>query len=415
MPLAAVASMEAPTPGSTRRGIRPRGWRLGWRLGWLARIAALLERGQITILTPDGARVEHTAPQPGPAALLHIHRWRALRRLATGGDIGFAQAYIDGDWTSPDLTALIALVAENIRAFDAIIDGFVPMRVASRLRHMLRSNSRAGSRRNIEFHYDLGNDFYRLWLDESMTYSAACALPPGTSLEAAQAAKLSRIVDLLDVLPGQRVLEIGCGWGALAARIAQTGAHVTGLTLSREQLAFARDAARQQGLADRVDLRLEDYRDATGQFDRIVSIEMLEAVGEAYWPTYFAALRARLRPGGRAVLQVITIAEDRFDSYRRDTDFIQHFVFPGGMLPTPRIIAEQARKAGLALLATHHFPDGYADTLAHWRQRFAAAWPAIATQGFDERFRRMWHYYLSYCEAGVRTRATDVGFYVMEV
>ena len=404
----ATAAGHARTPAFA--GGAPR----GWRGRWLARIASRLERGQISIITPDGATIEHAASREGTTATLVIHRWRALRRLATGGDIGFARAYIDGDWSSPDLAALIALVAENIAAFEAVMEGIGPIRIATRLRHLLRSNSRSGSRRNIAFHYDLGNDFYSLWLDESMTYSAACALPPGTTLEAAQQAKLARIVELLAVGPGDRVLEIGCGWGALAARIAESGAHVTGLTLSREQLGHAQDSARRQGLSDRVDLRLEDYRDTTGQFDAIVSIEMLEAVGEAYWPTYFARLRACLRPGGRAVLQAITMHEDRFESYRRDTDFIQHYVFPGGMLPTPGIIADEARKAGLALLRTETFADGYAETLAHWRQRFNAAWPAIAALGFDERFRRMWHYYLSYCEAGFRTRATDVGFYVLQ-
>ena len=402
-----MAGTGAAAPGTA--GMHPR----GWRQRWLARLAARLECGQITMVTPDGARIDHTGTRPGSVGVVVIHRWRALYRLLAGGDIGFAKAYIDGDWSSPDLAALIALVAQNIATFEAVIGGMPAVRLLSRLRHRRRGNTKAGSRRNIEFHYDLGNDFYRLWLDESMTYSAACAVPPGTSLEAAQQAKLARIVGLLDVAPGHRVLEIGCGWGALAARIAQGGAHVTGLTLSSEQRNFAQHLLHRQGLAESVDIRLEDYRDTTGQFDAIVSIEMLEAVGEAYWPTYFERLRARLKPGGKAVLQVITMHEDRYEAYRRDTDFIQHFVFPGGMLPTPGIIAEQARKAGLALLGTETFADGYADTLAHWRQRFTAAWPAIAALGFDERFRRMWHYYLSYCEAGFRTRATDVGFYVL--
>ena len=390
----------------------PAGRRLGgWRQQWLARMVQQLETGQITIVTPDGQRISHTAKQPGSNGVIVLHRWRALRKLMSGGDIGFAGSYIDGDWSSPDLAALIALIAQNMAAFQKAINGFGPMRLVNRLRHLLRGNSKRGSRRNIEFHYDLGNDFYQLWLDDSLTYSAACAVPANATLVEAHQAKLDRIVEMLEIEPGHRVLEIGCGWGALAAHIAKAGAHVTGLTLSREQLAYATDRAHHHGLAHKIDLRLEDYRDVAGQYDRIVSIEMLEAVGEAYWPTYFERLRACLKPGGKAVLQVITMAEDRFESYRRDTDFIQHFVFPGGMLPTGDIIAEQANKAGLSLIGSETFADGYADTLAHWRQRFAAAWPDIAALGFDERFRRLWHYYLSYCEAGFRTLSTNVGFY----
>ena len=394
----------------------PLGGRRGnsWQTRQLEKITACLECGRITIVTPGGAHIEHTAAHPGPDATIVLHSWRALRRLVTGGDIGFARAYIEGEWSSPDLTAFIALVADNILAFQAVMDGFWPIRWAGRLRHLARANSARGSRRNIAFHYDLGNDFYRLWLDDSMTYSAARALPPGTTLEQAQADKLARIAELLDITPGQRVLEIGCGWGALARVMAARGAHVTGLTLSQEQAAFARAAAADAGQRDSIDIRLQDYRAATGEFDRIVSIEMIEAVGEAYWPTYFAALRARLKPGGKAVLQAITMREDRFDSYRRDADFIQYFVFPGGMLPAHSVIAAEARRAGLTLTRAESFAEGYADTLAEWRRRFTARWAEIAALGFDERFRRLWHYYLCYCEAGFRTRTTDVGLYVLQ-
>ena len=385
----------------------------GWRARQLARITACLDRGRITIVTPGGTRIEHAAPHPGPDATIMLHSWRSLSRLAAGGDIGFARAYIEGEWSSPDLTAVIALVAENILAFEAVLNGFWPISWASRLRHLARANSRRGSRRNIAFHYDLGNEFYRLWLDDSMTYSAARHLPVGTTLEAAQADKLARIVDLLDIAPGQQVLEIGCGWGALARAMAARGAHVTGLTLSQEQAAFARAAAEADGLSDRIDIRLQDYREVTGQFDRIVSIEMLEAVGEAYWPVYFDRLRSCLKPGGKAVLQVITMRDDRFESYRRDTDFIQHFVFPGGMLPSQDVIASGAQNAGLTAQCAEHFAEGYADTLAEWRRRFTATWNDSAALGFDERFRRLWHYYLCYCEAGFRTRTTDVGLYVL--
>ena len=387
--------------------------RNSWRTRQLARITACLERGRITIVTPGGGHIEHAAAHPGHEATVVLHSWRALRRLVTGGDIGFARAYMEGEWSSPDLTAFIALVADNILAFETVLDGFLLIRWAGRLRHLARANSRAGSRRNIAFHYDLGNDFYRLWLDDSMSYSAARAVPQGITLEAAQADKLERIVELLDIMPGQRVLEIGCGWGALACAIAARGAHVTGLTLSQEQAAFARKAAEEAGLSDSIDIRLQDYREVAGTFDRIVSIEMIEAVGEAYWPVYFDTLRARLTPGGKAVLQVITMGEDRFDSYRADTDFIQYFVFPGGMLPATSVIASEARRAGLSLHNAETFAEGYADTLAEWRRRFTARWDEIAALGFDERFRRLWHYYLCYCEAGFRTRTTDVGLYVL--
>lgn len=343
-----------------------------------------------------------------------IHNWRAASRLMTGGDVGFAEGYIAGDWSSPDVVALIAVAAENVVHLQEVMDGFAPVRLFNRVRHLFRPNSRKGSRRNIAFHYDLGNDFYRLWLDDSMTYSSACALKPGQSLEAAQQAKLARITELLELTGTERVLEIGCGWGALARHIAPLCGHVTGLTLSQEQLAFANQSIAAAGLADRIDLRLQDYRDTSEAFDRIVSIEMFEAVGEEYWPVYFEKLRARLKPGGTAVLQVITIREDRFEPYRNGSDFIQHYVFPGGMLPSPNIISEQAGRVGLSLASSETFREGYAATLAAWRRRFIAVRPDIEALGFDEKFQRMWIYYLSYCEAGFQTGTIDVGLYVLK-
>jgi cyclopropane-fatty-acyl-phospholipid synthase len=404
--LAETVVFEAPpTPFAPPRGIGP----------WLMkRILRCLDSGRITIVTPSGERLEHRAGKPGPAATMVLHDWRAVRRLLVAGDLGFAEGYIAGDWSTPDLVALIALVAENVAQFQRAMDGIPAMRLLNRTRHVFRRNSRKGSRRNIAFHYDLGNDFYRCWLDESMTYSSACAVKPDQSLEAAQQAKLARVTDLLDLDGNERVLEIGCGWGALAAHLGARCAGVTGLTLSREQLAFAAERIARSGLAQRVDLRLEDYRDTQGTFDRIVSIEMLEAVGEHYWPVYFDTLRARLAQRGKAVLQVITIREDRFEPYRRAPDFIQRYVFPGGMLPTQRIVAEQAARAGFRIASVETFGAGYAATLAEWRCRFEAAWPAIATLGFDTNFHRMWTYYLSYCEAGFRTGTIDVGLYVLE-
>ncbi len=380
---------------------------------WLIRRAlACLERGRLVIVTPDGQRYAHAAAAPGPEATLVIHNWRALRRLARAGDIGFAEGYMAGDWTSPDLVALINLVAENVARLQKVMDGWAPVRLANRIKHLARRNSAGGSRRNIAFHYDLGNDFYRLWLDASMTYSAACRLRPGQTLEAAQAEKLDRITKLLTLSGDETVLEIGCGWGALAAHIAEHAASVTGVTLSKEQLDYGQQ--RVAGLGGRVDLRLQDYRDVPETYDRIVSIEMIEAVGERYWPVYFDKLRACLAPGGRAVLQVITIREDRFDSYRSGSDFIQRYIFPGGMLLTGTAVATEAARAGLRLGHVETFGLGYAQTLAEWRRRFDAAWPEIARLGFDDRFRRLWDYYLCYCEAGFRAGTIDVGLYVLE-
>jgi cyclopropane-fatty-acyl-phospholipid synthase len=247
-----------------------------------------------------------------------------------------------------------------------------------------------------------------------MTYSSACRIGAGQSLEAAQGDKLDRIAELLSIGDDEDVLEIGCGWGALATRLAPHCRSVIGLTLSAEQLAYSHEQVEVKGLADRVDLRLQDYREEQGRYDRIVSIEMLEAVGEAYWPVYFERLKAALKPGGRIVLQAITIREDRFESYKRSPDFIQRYIFPGGMLPTRPILAEQAGRAGLRILSSETFGPGYADTLAEWRRRFDAAWPEIAALGFDAGFRRLWDYYLSYCEAGFRTGTIDVGLYVLE-
>jgi len=282
------------------------------------------------------------------------------------------------------------------------------------LAHGSKRNSARGSRRNIAFHYDLGNAFYRLWLDDSMSYSSAIAVTPGQSLEQAQQARLAHIAHLLQLTPSADVLEIGFGWGGLATTMAPQCRTVTGLTLSHEQLAWAKRRVSAKGLEAKIDLRLQDYRAVTGAFDRIVSIEMLEAVGEAYWPVYFAKLAQCLKPGGRIVLQAITIHPDRYASYKRSPDFIQHYIFPGGMLPTPDILAAQARKAGLAIVSQQTFAAGYAATLAEWRRRFLAAWPEVEKLGFDTRFRKLWDYYLSYCEAGFRIGTIDVGLYVLE-
>jgi len=377
------------------------------------RLLARIRCGRLSLVLPNGETVEACGPEPGPQASVRLHRWRALARLALQGDLGAACAYRDGDWDSPDLLAVLESGLANEGAWRTLYEGRTPARWLARLRHLSRANTRRGSRINIAAHYDLGNAFYRQWLDDSMLYSSALHVDaPDDSLEAAQARRIDRILEMLDVAPGAEVLEIGCGWGTLATALArERGAQVTAVTLSAEQLAFARERAAERGVAGRVDLRLQDYRDVRGHYDRIVSIEMIEAVGEAYWPSYFATLRDRLRPGGVAVLQAITIADEAFESYRRGADFIQCCVFPGGMLPCPRVLHEQAARAGLVVEEVQCFGQSYARTLAEWRRRFLAAWPSIAPLGFDEAFRRLWTYYLCYCEAGFRAGRVDVGLY----
>jgi cyclopropane-fatty-acyl-phospholipid synthase len=377
-------------------------------------VIATVDIGKITVVLPSGEPSEHIGTRPGPSAAINIHRWRAVRRLATGGDLGFAEAYIDGDWSTPDLEACLELAARNIDMLDEKISGHLAVRLLHRFRHALRANNKRGSRKNIAYHYDLGNAFYREWLDPSMTYSSALYTEPTLSLEEAQRAKIERVKELLAIEGGERILEIGCGWGALAASLGHGGAKVDGVTLSSAQLHHASERIRASGLEDAVRLQLKDYRDAAGTYDRVVSIEMLEAVGEAYWPLFFKTLRHRLCVGGHAVLQVITIEERRFAAYRGTADFIQRHVFPGGMLPTKTIIQAQAAHAGLRLRQCEYFGLDYARTLLEWRQRFRAAWPRISALGYSEQFHRLWDYYLCYCAAGFKAGTIDVGLYVLE-
>ena len=378
------------------------------------RLVGSLAYGRLRVILPSGASFTRSGPAEGPDATIVLRNWRAVRRVATGGDIGFAEGFIEGDWTSPDRVALIQLMARNVEHLTAAYRGSVMVRVFSRVRHWMRANSKRGSRKNIEAHYDLGNDFYKLWLDPSMLYSSAIFTEGAATLEAAQTEKMRRIESLLELEGGERVLEIGFGWGALAAHLAgRAKAEVTGITLSPSQLAFAREVVAGQGLSDRVELRLQDYRDVKQTFDRVVSIEMFEAVGEDYWPSYFSTVANALKRGGRAVLQVISIAEDRYENYKRDTDFIQAHIFPGGFLPSKTAFAAAAEMAGLQVVSSEFFGLSYAETLAEWRRRFNQNWTKIAALGFEERFKRLWNYYLEYCEAGFREGAIDVGLYTL--
>ncbi len=377
--------------------------------GLLIALGRRLLCGRVTLVLPDGTRHLFEGAEPGPSVELSVRRPRFVRRLLLGGANGFAEAYLDADVDCDDLRGFLLIGARNKDAWSAVLRGKPLFRAAARLAHRLRPNTRRGARRNIAAHYDLGNDFYRLWLDPGMTYSSAVFTPATASLTAAQDEKYRRIAALAGIEPGDRVLEIGCGWGGFAEYAARAlDARVTAITVSRAQHDFARQRIAAAGLDERVEIRHQDYRDVEERYDRIVSIEMLEAVGEAYWPAFFRQLRRSLAPGGRAGLQVITIADRFYDSYRRGADFIQRHVFPGGMLPSPSVLRREIEAAGLALGEHHDYGADYARTLAAWRERFDTAWPEIAGQGFDERFRRLWAYYLAYCEAGFRTGRIDV-------
>ena len=367
--------------------------------------------GRLTLVLPDGSSRQLSGKEPGHAAVMNIRSYNFAARVLKSGDIGFAEAYMAGEWDSPELPVLLETLVNNYDHIRRLFDGNPVMNGINWLGHRLNRNSRRGSRRNIHAHYDLGNAFYAAWLDPSMTYSAARFDRPGQPLEAAQRAKYASLARMMGLQPGHSVLEIGCGWGGFAEFAArEIGATVTGVTISREQYDFARRRLFQAGLADKTDIQLIDYRDVAGQFDRVASIEMFEAVGREYWPTYFAKVHSALKPGGRAGLQVITIQDALFEEYDARTDFIQKYVFPGGSLPSEAKLAPVVAGAGLTWGQTERFGRDYADTLAEWARRFEAAWSEIgrAGAGFDERFHRLWRFYLAYCEAGFRSRRTDV-------
>ncbi|MBL8543982.1 MAG: class I SAM-dependent methyltransferase [Hyphomonadaceae bacterium] len=367
-----------------------------------------LREGGALVTLPDGRRLRF-GEEGAPQVDLQIRNYRFARRVLVNGDIGFAEGLMAGDWESGDLSALLTLLAKNVERFMRLLEGGFVGKTANWLRHLARENSKRGSRRNILAHYDLGNRFYEAWLDASMTYSSARFDAKVRDLESAQQAKYKALADHLDLKPGDHVLEIGCGWGGFAEFAAREyGARVTGITISDEQLAYARARMENAGLADRVEIRRQDYRDVEGQFDKVASIEMFEAVGEKYWPAYFAKIASVLKPGGRAGLQIITIRDELFDQYRRRADFIQRYVFPGGMLVSMERLREETAKVGLVWSKAEAFGQSYADTLAEWARRFKARWSDIRAMGFDERFKQLWLFYLSYCEAGFRTGRTDV-------
>jgi len=368
-----------------------------------------LETGAIEVALPDGRVFAVHTGQAGPAGRIDVANPEFFTRMARDGDIGFAETFMEGWWTTPDLQALLDVLMLNN---DKVARGFLGaglVRAYERLRHWLRSNTRRGARRNIARHYDLGNEFYRLWLDATMTYSSALFSGQGETLRDAQQNKYASICDRMGLARGDHVLEIGCGWGGFAEyAIRERGARVTGLTLSREQYDYARRRLFDAGLAERAEVVMRDYRDETGIYDGIASIEMFEAVGEKYWPAYFRTVRERLAPGRRASLQVITVADRLFERYRRSTDFVQKHIFPGGMLPSPSALRRETAAAGLEFLGSVEFSESYSRTLREWRETFNSRWDEVAKLGFDQRFHRMWNFYLAVCAAGFRAGTTNV-------
>ncbi|MGB6241796.1 MAG: cyclopropane-fatty-acyl-phospholipid synthase family protein [Castellaniella sp.] len=374
------------------------------------RLLQRLQHGTLHLILPDGSALE--LGQGGhPYSSLHLHDWGVFGAVLRSGDIGLAEAYIDQHWSTPQLTDLLRLLMANRDALESMVYGAWWGRWARRLRHLLNRNTRAGSRRNIHAHYDLGNAFYALWLDPSMNYSSAWFQgDPGGDLTAAQHAKMRRALRSAGVRPGDRVLEIGCGWGALAEMAAgEFQAHVTGVTLSTEQLAFGRQRLHEAGLSTQAELRLQDYRDIQdAPFDAICSIEMIEAVGQSYWPGYFGTVARLLKPGGRACVQSIVIDDALFERYIQGTDFIQQYIFPGGCLPSPKQFRAAAQQKGLRVVEELAFGADYAETLRRWHIRFKQQQVQVLAQGFDAKFLRTWEFYLAYCEAAFDSRNIDV-------
>ena len=374
----------------------------------ILKMLSKVHEGSLKLELPDG-QIAYFGDEAYPVTL-RLHEWSMFDAVLKSGDIGFAETYIGGSWSTDDLTGLVELFIRNRRAMESLFHGKWWGQLLYRMRHLFNRNSRSGSRKNIHAHYDIGNDFYRLWLDPSMTYSSALFSKGYTqNLQDGQEAKYRRILDQLAVKPGENILEIGCGWGGFAEIAAKVGGvNVRGLTLSSEQLQYAQQRLADAGMADRTEMMLMDYRDSDGQYDAIASIEMFEAVGEAYWPTYFECVARNLKQGGHACIQSIVIADELFENYRKGTDFIQQYIFPGGMLPSPTAFRAEAEKHGLSIVNEYSFGPDYARTLAEWRDAFKQRLPQVRELGFDERFLRTWEFYFAYCEAGFRASSINV-------
>ena len=372
-------------------------------------MAQEMNNGRIDFVLPDGRRFRAEGKNPGPVAEVHIHNPDLFARLIREGDLGFCDAYLDAWWSTPDLQAFMDLVhADNEDIYDGFPgQGFV--RIFEKFRFWMQRNHKAQAKKNISYHYDLGNDFYTLWLDDTLTYSSALFETGQESTEKAQIAKYRQLVDEMGAKPGDHILEIGCGWGGFAEYAArERGLRVTGLTISEEQFKYARERIEKAGLSDRVEFKLQDYRDERGSYDGIASIEMFEAVGEKYWPAYFEVVRERLRPGAQATLQIITVQDRRWEVYKRGVDFIQKYIFPGGMLPSPSVLRDQITRAGLSVEKSIEFGPSYSLTCRRWHESFSEKWDQIARMGFDARFRRMWEFYLTSCAATFESGNCDV-------
>lgn len=371
--------------------------------------AARLRRGTLDVTLPDGRVFRCGGAEAGPSAHITIHNYKFAWRFVRGGDIGIAESYLRREWDTPNLTQFLYIFCINHELIQLMLGNKPLARLLQNMRHWFNRNTKRQARRNIYAHYDIGNEFYSAWLDPTMTYSSALFETGTGDLTSAQENKYRRLAEAIDLKPGQTLLEIGCGWGGFAEYVAKNyDAKVVGLTISTEQRDFARKRIADAGLSDKVEIRFQDYRDERGLYDRIVSIEMIEAVGEEFWPDYFSQLRDRLKPGGLIGIQAITIQDRFFQTYRKEVDFIQRYVFPGGMLPSPGALKRLGEKFGVPVIRERIFGEDYARTLATWRDNFRAAWPKLMPLGYDERFRRLWEYYLAYCEAGFLSGNIDV-------
>ncbi|MCQ8894914.1 cyclopropane-fatty-acyl-phospholipid synthase family protein [Limnobacter humi] len=382
---------------------------------WTLKLLNKLKKGRLEMITPEGVHLLFGGEDDQPSARMTLHSWAVCSRALKSGDIGFAESYIAGEWETDNLAELLGVFLENRKAVEQVIYGSFLGSIAYKLKHLLNRNTKAQARKNIHAHYDLGNPFYQLWLDPSMTYSSA--LFDGNtslSLEEAQQAKYQAMVDYLRPKAGETILEIGCGWGGFAQKVCSQGAELVGLTLSTEQLAYAKARLDRAGLGQHAEFRLQDYRDCKGQFDHIASIEMFEAVGEEYWSVYFETVSRLLKTGGKAAIQTITIADELFERYRKGTDFIQQYIFPGGMLPSPSKFRAMAERHGLRVVREKAFGKDYAETLRRWRVQFMKQLDAVRAQGFDQPFINTWEFYLAYCEAGFQYESTDVIQFYLE-
>lgn len=400
-----ISSAERLTSSNLRNYVR--GLPIKARLA--LKLALQLPKGSLTIQMPDKRTVRIEGREDGPDAVLILHNWNLPKRALTGATIGVAESYMDGDWTSPDITTFLRLFVVNEEWGNRLANKSSLTRAITRLQHWFNRNTKSKAKKNISAHYDLGNDFYSEWLDPTMTYSSALYQTGANDLESAQNAKYRALAEAIGITKDDHVLEIGCGWGGFAEFAArEIGCRITGLTISREQLDYARQRIRAANLSDRATFKYQDYRDEKGTYDKVISIEMFEAVGEAYWGTYFEKVHQVLKPGGQAGIQVITINEGTFPYYRENPDFIQRYVFPGGMLPPPSMLDTLPAEKGLSKTGELIFARDYARTLAEWRERFNDSWETLMKKGFDERFKRMWDFYLYYCEAGFEAEFIDV-------